>query len=132
MSVDAIERFIDDDLAGSAVSSPLMSDFVDNLNAHREFEVAIGVLMGLRGCAQSEALSEISTAAQEMRIDAAELGRALVSLASGKDTSPHHSVVADRWRHLLALRGSTKHVNPAESGRPVRVRYGPENRSVIC
>jgi hypothetical protein len=79
-----------------------------------------------------EAVTEITNAAKEMRIDASELGRALVGLAGGKGTSPYSQPVADRWRHLLALRGLEKSGNPTGTRRPLRVRYGPENQSVIC
>jgi hypothetical protein len=88
--------------------------------------------MGLRGCPQNEAVSEFTSAVQEMGLDSAELGRALVDMASGNDTSPLQAEVQHRWRHLLALRGFDGDRNGGAKGRSVRVRYGPENRSTIC
>lgn len=104
----------------------------DDLESRREIEVAIGVLMGLRGCPQNEAVSEFTTAVEETGLTAGELGRALLDLASGTDTSPHRAEVQHRWRHLLALRGLDGDQNAAAIDHLVRARYGPENRSTIC
>jgi hypothetical protein len=104
----------------------------DNLEPRRDIEIAIGVLMGLRGCPQNEAVGEFTSAVHEMGLDSAELGRALVDMASGNDNSPLQAEVQHRWRHLLALRGFDGDRNGDAKDRPVRVRYGPENRSTIC
>jgi pimeloyl-ACP methyl ester carboxylesterase len=118
-----------EDLRGFDVEARRLSD---NLESRREIEVAIGVLMGLRGCPQNEAVSEFTCAVQETGLSPGELARALVDLASGNDTSPHRGKVQHRWRHLLALRGFDGHQNVAAVDHPVRVRYGPENESTIC
>lgn len=114
------------------ISGEAPTDLAEGLNAHRAREVAVGVLMGLRGCSVDEATSEISGVAEEMRINERELGCALVGLASGNDASPYHAAVAHRWRHLLALREREKSRVSAKSRQPLRVRYGPENQSVVC
>jgi hypothetical protein len=108
------------------------SRLADNLESRTDIEIAIGVLMGLRGCPQNEAVGEFTSAVHEMGLDSAELGRALVDMASGNDNSPVQAEVQHRWRHLLALRGFDGDRNGGAKGRPVRVRYGPENRSTIC
>ena len=79
-----------------------------------------------------DAVSEFASAVQEMGLSPGELGRALVDMASGNDNSPHQAEVQHRWRHLLALRGFDGDRNGDAKDRPVRVRYGPENRSTIC
>ena len=66
---------------------------IDGLESHSEIEVAIGVLMGLRGCPQKEAVSEFISAVDETGLSPAELGHALVDLASGNGTSPHRAQV---------------------------------------
>jgi hypothetical protein len=108
------------------------SRLADNFESRRDIEIAIGVLMGLRGCPQNEAVGEFTSAVQEMGLNPGELGRALVDMASGNDTSPLQAEVQHRWRHLLALRGFDGDRNGGAKGRPARVRYGPENRSTIC
>jgi hypothetical protein len=108
------------------------SRLADNLESRTDIEISIGVLMGLRGCPQNEAVSEFTSAVQEMGLDSAELGRAVVDMASGNDNSPHQAEVQHRWGHLLALRGFDGNRSGAAKDRPVRVRYGPENRSTIC
>ncbi|WP_428342978.1 alpha/beta fold hydrolase [Mycobacterium sp.] len=132
--VNAIEKFINsdarvNDLPGSGATPGAL---FESLEARRKLEVAIGVLMGWRGCSQDEAVGELAAAAKEMQVDMSELGRALVDFASGNDTSPYRPAVARRWRHLLALRGLDESGSPAKSSRSLRIRYGPENQSVIC
>ena len=83
--------------------------------------------MGLRGCPQDESITELTSAAEEMGLSLAELGHALVELASGNETSPHRAEVQHRWRHLLASRGVGGDANPGARNHAVRVRYGPEN-----
>jgi hypothetical protein len=108
------------------------SGLADNLKSRRDIEIAIGVLMGLRGCPHNEAVSEFARAVQEMGLSPGELGRALADMAGGNDNSPHQAEVQHRWRHLLALRGFDGDRNGAARGQRVRVRYGPENSSTIC
>jgi hypothetical protein len=75
---------------------------IDGLESHSEIEVAIGVLMGLRGCPQKEAVSEFISAVDETGLSPAELGHALVDLASGvahRRTARRHSIGgATCWR----------------------------------
>jgi hypothetical protein len=52
-----------------------------------------------------------------MWLDPAELGQALVDMASGNDNSPHQAEVQHRWRHLLALRGFDSDRNGGTKGR---------------
>ena len=91
------------------------------LESRRTIDVAIGILMGLRGCSKNEAVNEFASAVYETGIGSAELGRALADLASGNESAPHRAEALHRWGRLLALRG-----------RAVRIRYGPYNESTIC
>jgi pimeloyl-ACP methyl ester carboxylesterase len=103
---------------------------IEKIESRRAIEVAIGVLMGLRGCSQTESINELTSAAEEMELSLAELCHALVELASGNATSPHRAAVQHRWRHLLASRGMGG--GDGKTGdHAVRVRYGPENTSTI-
>lgn len=124
------------DLGSSEKSSgrdPERRSVIEHLKSRQQSEVGIGVLMGLRGCSQTEAASEFTTAVHETGIAAGDLGRALADLASGNATfSPDRARARERWGHLLKLRGLGGDPNVAAPGHPVRVRYGPENESVIC
>src|SRR6202020_62457 len=46
---------------------------IENIESRRAIDVAIGVLMGLRGCSQDESINELTSAAEEMELSLAEL-----------------------------------------------------------
>lgn len=86
--------------------APEQGTFIEHLESRQQIEVGIGVLMGLRGCSQTEAASDFTSAVHETGIAHNDLGRALAGLASGNDaSSPHLEQARHRWGHLLALRG---------------------------
>jgi pimeloyl-ACP methyl ester carboxylesterase len=106
---------------------------ITDLETRREIEVAIGVLMGLRGCSHREAVNEYLDAVHETGTRAPELGRALVDLANGDESSsPHRTEAQRRWGHLVTLRGLGGTTNDGTVTDTVRVRYGPDNTTTIC
>jgi hypothetical protein len=106
---------------------------IADLETRREIEVAIGVLMGLRGCSHGEAVNEYLDAVHETGTRAPELGRALIDLASGDESSsPHRTEAQRRWGHLVTLRGLGSTKNDGTVADTVRVRYGPDNTTTTC
>ena len=104
----------------------------DDLKSRKQIEVAIGVLMGLRGCSPDDAVKDFVDAVHETGVDPGDLGRALIDLASGQEPPSHRAEALQRWGHLLALRGRTVDQNEGAVNTTVRVRYGPENESTPC
>ena len=64
-------------------------------------DMAIGVLVGLRGCSEREAFNEIAYAVHETGVGLGSLSRALVALASGAAEFDHRAEVVDRWGDLV-------------------------------
>jgi hypothetical protein len=104
----------------------------DDLKSHKQIEVAVGVLMGLRGYSSDDAVKDFVDAVHETGISPGDLGRALIDLASGQEPPSHRAEARQRWGHLLAQRGRTLDQNEGAVNTTVRVRYGPENESTPC
>ncbi len=125
----AIEEFI----AGSdhmAAATPVSALF-DDIQFHKQVDVAVGVLTELRGCLRDEALEDFVDGVRETGLSAHDLGRALVGLAAGR-RPPYMDETLERWGHLLALRGRTDGHDKGAVNTTVRVRYGPGNESTMC
>lgn len=86
----------------------------DDLQSRKQIEVAIGVLMGLRGCSPDEAVKDFLDAVHETGVSPGDLGRAMIDLASGQEPLSHRAEALQRWGHLLAQRGRIvdQHVTP--------------------
>jgi hypothetical protein len=69
-------------------------------------DLALGILMGLRGCSQKEAFDELVAAVHDTGIGPGTLARALVDLVedSGAPPVPHRYDASQRWGYLLAPR----------------------------
>jgi ANTAR domain len=66
-------------------------------------DVAVGILIGLRGCSQREAFNELAAAVRASGVGLTATARALVELANGASASPlHRQEAMKRWGHLLA------------------------------
>ncbi|WP_413783611.1 alpha/beta fold hydrolase [Mycolicibacterium chubuense] len=121
----------------SVAERTLVEDLGGDLRIRHQIHVAVGLLMGLRGCSQSEAHNEFHAAVAETGLSAEALARALISIYSGT-TEPENAadqvnrrlVVRSRWQPLLSARG-LGHV-PATIPPGLRARYGPSNESVMC
>jgi ANTAR domain-containing protein len=69
-----------------------------DLLSRRVIDVAIGVLVGWRGCSEREAFDEIVCAVKETGVGLGSMARALVALASGGTASdPHQAEALRRW-----------------------------------
>jgi hypothetical protein len=72
-------------------------------------DVAIGVLVGLRGRSEREAFNEIAYAVHETGVGLGSLSRALVALASGTtDPFDHRTEAVVLWGDLVAGRDRTR------------------------
>lgn len=95
----------DIELPGQRIASPNTGgrDVTENVNARRQIQTAVRLLMDLRRCTQAEADSEFAAAVNESGAPAAQLGDALLGLAEGQpaDSSPHHAHAQQRWGNLL-------------------------------
>jgi hypothetical protein len=73
-----------------------------DLSSRTVIDVAIGVLVGWRGCSPREAFEELAGAVRETGIGIGSIARALVELACGTDQSAPHSAVALRlWGDVM-------------------------------
>lgn len=71
--------------------------------SRRIIDMAIGVLIGWRGCSEREAFEEIADAVRETGIGIGSIAEALVDLASsGEQSAPHHRAQALRvWADAI-------------------------------
>ena len=77
-----------------------MSYRVGDESSRRVIDVAIGILVGLRGCSDSEAFDELVRVVHQTGIGIGRLAADLVSMASGS-TSPEHADALTAWGELL-------------------------------
>ena len=70
--------------------------------SRRVIDLAIGILMGLRGCSEREAFDDLVDAVHETGIGPAGLAAALTHVVGGKgEVVPHQPEVIRVWGHLL-------------------------------
>jgi hypothetical protein len=75
----------------------------DDDSSRRKIDVAVGILVGLRGCAPEEAFAELVKVVQHTGIGIGSLARALVDLAGGRSgTSANYAEAFNAWGELLA------------------------------
>lgn len=82
--------------------------------SRRLIDVAVGILIGLRGCSQDEAFAELVDAVQRTGVGIGALAEALVALAGGSENPPaHHDAALDVWGELLVSRALASRPTPA-------------------
>jgi pimeloyl-ACP methyl ester carboxylesterase len=69
----------------------------DDLKSRKQIEVAVGVLMGLRGYSSDEAVKDFVDAVHETGVSPGDLGRALIDLARGQEPPSHRAEALQRW-----------------------------------
>ena len=78
-----------------------------DLSSRTVIDVAIGVLVGWRGCSTREAFEELADAVRETGVGIGSIARALVELACGTDQSaPHRDVVLRLWGDVVPRRSA--------------------------
>jgi hypothetical protein len=84
-----------------------MSEFSrgTDFSSRAVIDVAIGVLVGWRGCSQREAFDELAAAVRDTGIGIGSLARALVDLACDADPPARYRAVAQRvWGDVMPQR----------------------------
>jgi ANTAR domain len=77
----------------------------EDLTSRRVIDIAIGILMGLRGCSEQDAFEDLANAVRETGIGLGGLAGALVDLVGHAEGSfPHRDEAIHLWGHLLAGR----------------------------
>jgi hypothetical protein len=75
----------------------------DDDTSRTKIDVAVGILVGLRGCAPDEAFAELVKVVQHAGIGIGSMARALVDLAGGRSgTSANYAEAFNAWGELLA------------------------------
>ncbi|HEX3547702.1 MAG TPA: ANTAR domain-containing protein [Mycobacterium sp.] len=69
-------------------------------SSRRVIDVAIGILVGLRGCSDNEAFDELVRVVHQTGIGIGSLATGLVALASGS-SSADHAEAFTAWGELL-------------------------------
>lgn len=73
--------------------------------SRRVIDVAIGILMGLRGCSERAAFDDLVKAVHETGVGPSALATALAHLVGGTgDGVAHQTEAALMWGHLLTAR----------------------------
>lgn len=78
-----------------------------DLSSRRVIDVAIGVLIGWRGCSEREAFDELVGAVRETGIGIGSLARAVVALGSGEVSSPHRAEALRMWDDVVPVRAAS-------------------------
>ena len=71
--------------------------------SRKAIDVAVGILVGLRGCSEREAFDELARVVRETGIGLGSTATALVALATGS-SSPEHAEAFNAWGALLGRR----------------------------
>ena len=76
------------------------------LGSRKQIEVAVEILMGLRGYSSDEAVKDFVDAVHETGVSPGDLGRTLIDVARGQELPSHRAEALQRWGHLLAQRAA--------------------------
>jgi hypothetical protein len=71
--------------------------------SRRVIDLAVGVLVGLRGCSPEEAFAELVEVVRQKRVGIGTIATELVALASGA-TSTNHAQDLSAWADLIRQR----------------------------
>lgn len=75
----------------------------DDVTSRRVIDLAIGILMGLRGCAEEDAFDELAKAVRLTGIGLSGMAGALVDLVGNVEGPfPHRAEALEVWGHLVA------------------------------
>ncbi|WP_445165963.1 ANTAR domain-containing protein [Mycolicibacterium sp. Dal123E01] len=78
--------------------------------SRRVIDLATGILVGLRGCSEHAAFTELVTVVQRTGIGLGSIAQALVAIAGSSEKSvPYTAEAFDVWADLLAARAVSAH-----------------------
>ncbi len=70
-------------------------------------DIAVGVLIGLRGYSERDAFDELADGVQTLGIGVASLSRALIALAGGRcESTPYRAEAYEIWGAALTARAA--------------------------
>ncbi len=73
--------------------------------SRRVIDIAVGVLVGLRGYSEREAFDELAEAVRSTGVGIGSLAAALIALVGGRsDTTPYQAEALDFWGEALTAR----------------------------
>lgn len=81
-----------------------MSHRAEEHTSRRVIDVAIGILVGLRGCSQREAFEELVRVVNQTGVGIGSIASGLVALASGS-SSAGHAEAFTAWGELIGRGG---------------------------
>ena len=90
--------------AASSRTMASMSYRAGDESSRRVIDVAIGILIGLRGCSDIEAFDELVRVVHQTGVGIGRLAAGLVALASGS-SSAEHAEASAVWGELLRRDG---------------------------
>ena len=90
--------------AASSRTMASMSYRAGDESSRRVIDVAIGILIGLRGCSDIEAFDELVRVVHQTGVGIGRLAAGLVALASGSSSAEHAEAYAV-WGELLRRDG---------------------------
>jgi hypothetical protein len=88
-------------VAAASITMARMSYRARGDTSRRVIDVAIGILIGLRGCSEREAFDELVRAVHQTGIGIGTLATGLVALAAGS-SSAGHAEAFTAWGELVA------------------------------
>lgn len=84
-----------------------------DVTSRRVIDVAIGILMGLRGCSEQQASEDLFGAVHDTGIGLGTIARALMDLVDDSEVPfPNRSEAMQRWGHLIRPRVSATNGAP--------------------
>jgi hypothetical protein len=74
----------------------------EELSSRRVIDLAIGILMGLRGCSEKDAFDDLASAVRETGVGLGSLGAALADVVAYPEGSyPYRAEALHMWGYLL-------------------------------
>jgi hypothetical protein len=68
-------------------------------------DVAVGVLVGVRGCSEGDAFDELAQGVRETGVGIGSLAAALIALVGGRTSAtPYQAEALDVWGDILTAR----------------------------
>lgn len=107
-------------------AAPDLNQLAESLASHRVVDMAVGALMGLRGCTEREAIQELTQAGRETGLGPSGIGQALVDLLADDGVESPDRVAARKWWHHLLI------ARDKRDPRGVVIRFGAANGTVRC
>lgn len=77
-----------------------MDNRITDVTSRRVIDIAIGILVGLRGCTERQAFDELVTVVKQTGLGIGRVAGGLVALAAGSSSAEHAEAFA-AWGELI-------------------------------